>query len=247
MVGLLGCGCCNGGGGEPCPNDYVSSFTDDFSPDFDPYWPTTQNKFKLITRDGKCQVDGSRFPTQTGSYGQLFGNFRKATKLGYSLSVECVLSAFGGLAPRFAEIVITDKLTSQVGFGEVKLTASFLQVPPWYPLPYYGEWVFSINGTVFWQSESYTLGTQPTYGDVFKIELIDFFATSVAGDPNPRYVAPMHYRVWINGVIKYVTPANPAQGGVYDFCSIQAGLRMQEPESASGGYIQLDNWSWQSQ
>ena len=240
MVGLLGCGCCGGGGGgEPCPNNNAFDFVDDFSPDFDPYWPSTQNKFRLITRDGKCQVDGFRNPTQTGSYGHLFAQFRKQTKLG-NLSIQCTLSNWSGL-PRYTDIILVNKLP--IGFVEIRLSAINRYLPPPLP-PVSKEWKFSINDTIYWDSFSET--QKQKTGDVFKIEAIDFAAVQVNGDPNLRYVAAAYFRVWINGVIRYVTPPFPSAAGVFDFCDIRAGLRIDETQSSTGAYVKLDEWTWES-
>ena len=71
MVGMLGCGCCEAP--ELCPAvNYLKTFSDDFSPDFEPNWrfeiPSYHGN-ELIARDGVCSLRGNIFPNSVYSQG----------------------------------------------------------------------------------------------------------------------------------------------------------------------------------
>ena len=90
MVGMLGCGCCEQP--ELCPNvDYLKTFTDDFSPDFEPDWIISLDFSgnpapleSLIARDGVCSLKGRQTfaGNQQTSYGLAYIVGEKTTVSG---------------------------------------------------------------------------------------------------------------------------------------------------------------------
>lgn len=205
MVGKLGCGCCEAP--ELCPGvDYLKTFSDDFSPDFESDWNFVSTFFGLtefIARDGVCSLRGNNFPNSNFSQARGWINAEKKT-IGGAIEISLKLTDFpvnvlstgwGELARAAIGIWSPAESTREIWFEAINIDSTF-EIFPGVLHPYAGLRGFNFRDVVAFGS---TLGIQyfipqtPQLGDVIKIRFSDcvqdpFFASDTRVQTIKAYV-----------------------------------------------------------
>lgn len=218
MVGWIGGCCCGdgGGGGDPlsCSTTHATSFTDDFSPSYDPGW----NMFlpNLTTVGGVCQCTGQSYFGFPYTYGYALKLFRKLT--------------LQGTVEASAKLVSwpTAPLPNNVlGAYESALIAVFNNYGKVRVLAYRNYWhnvyaigVGGIDGNLF-----YLTTTTPQAGDTFGYRLSNFLSQAPFGVE----VVCQTLEVIVNGAVIWTNPTPPLWTyPLFNPCEFWSGLEISQ-------------------